>query len=131
MGVWQILGSASFDGGHRSPWTNHAAARHRSLLYDRRHHSVSTAPAETDVPNVRCPPCDPQVVPPPFRVEIRSIEIQVEESTPPGDRARYDVDRGRALRPWPFRWPLKENTPPTRPETPQVALLGNYIDVLV
>ncbi|MCZ6681676.1 MAG: hypothetical protein O7B26_00725 [Planctomycetota bacterium] len=80
----------------------------------------------------RFPGCDPTTVGPAFRVEIRSIEVAVDESDDTGSTRGSEIVEGRALRQWPFRWPPSEaESVAPEPVDEPVSALGNYLDVLV
>lgn len=80
----------------------------------------------------RFPGCDPTTVSPAYRVEIRSVEVAVDESADSGSSSGSEIVEGRSLRQWPFRWPVSESETigPEVADAP-VQALGNYIDVVV
>ncbi len=87
--------------------------------------------SEPTIVHHRYPPSDPKVVPPAYHVEIRSVEVESDETAPRQARRGYEIESGRALRPWPFRWPLPEPDPPRQPPPDALARTGQYIDVLI
>lgn len=81
----------------------------------------------------RCyPGCDTSTVGPAYRVEIRSVEVADRQPCDLGSTRGSKIIEGRALRPWPFRWPVSEADAiaPELPAEPTRAT-GNYIDILV
>lgn len=78
------------------------------------------------------PPHDLHAASPAFHVDIQTIEIDVEKPVPHEASPQLPAMEGRALRPWPFRWPLPASepvAPDAPPEPPRQ--LGNYIDIIV
>lgn len=73
--------------------------------------------------------CRPQVVPPAYYVELRALEIQKEEIDASSFRRRLVDLVGRALRPWPFRWPEPNVTAvPPQPDQPPDQPKGRFLD---
>ncbi|MFH1420157.1 MAG: hypothetical protein ABII12_17935 [Planctomycetota bacterium] len=77
-------------------------------------------------------PCDSEVVPPAYYVELRALRIREEELEVLRHRyAAYDFS-GRALRPWPFRWPeldvIEITAPPPDPPSQDA---GECLNILI
>ncbi len=77
-------------------------------------------------------PCDSEVVPPAYYVELRALRIREEELALMRHQCEAYDTSGRALRPWPFRWPeLKVVETAAPPPEPPITDNGEYLNILI